>query len=128
MKLKFIPLALLVSAAFLANHALATEVATNKAPTPTAKAVKPSAQNSTKVSKAKLVDINTASSAELQKLPNISEADAVKIISGRPYGSKTWLVSHKILAEERYPAISRLIIAKQPNKDAGKNAALYKKK
>lgn len=77
--------------------------------------------------KVKLVDINSANKAELKTLPGVSDAEADKIIAGRPYGSKAWLVSHKILAEEKYPAISRFIIAKQPNTDAGKNAALYKK-
>jgi DNA uptake protein ComE-like DNA-binding protein len=78
--------------------------------------------------KSKLVDINTASSEELIKLPGISDAEAAKIIAGRPYGSKAWLVGHKILTEDKYPAIKDLIIAKQPYKDAAKNAALYGKK
>jgi DNA uptake protein ComE-like DNA-binding protein len=78
--------------------------------------------------KIKLVDINTASSEELIKLPGISDAEAAKIIAGRPYGSKAWLVGHKILTEDKYPAIKDLIIAKQPYKDAAKNAALYGKK
>jgi len=37
-------------------------------------------------------------------------------------------VSNKVLTEDKYAAIRQLIIAKQPNKDAAKNAALYKKK
>jgi DNA uptake protein ComE-like DNA-binding protein len=78
--------------------------------------------------KSKLVDINTASSEELIKLPGISDAEAAKIIAGRPYGSKAWLVGHKILTDDKYPAIKDLIIAKQPYKDAAKNAALYGKK
>jgi hypothetical protein len=76
----------------------------------------------------KLVDINSASSDELKKLPGIGDAEAAKIIAGRPYGSKSWLVGHKILAQDKYPAIRNLIIAKQPGKDAAKNAALLGKK
>jgi competence protein ComEA len=78
--------------------------------------------------KVKLVDINSASSAELKKLPDITEADAAKIIAGRPYGSKAWLVSKKVLTEEKYAVIRQLIIAKQSYSDGAKNAALYKKK
>jgi len=78
--------------------------------------------------KVKLVNINGASKEELMKLPNVSEADAAKIIAGRPYGSKAWLVSHKILSEGTYYGLKGLVIAKQPNKNAAKNAALYEAK
>jgi len=75
--------------------------------------------------KRKLVDINSASAKELKKLPGIDAAEADKIIAGRPYGSKAWLVSHNILPADQFPAIQELVIAKQPYKDAAKNAALY---
>jgi DNA uptake protein ComE-like DNA-binding protein len=78
--------------------------------------------------KVKLVDINSASSDELMKLPGIGAAEAANIVAGRPYGSKAWLVGHKILTEDKYPAIKDVIVAKQPYKDAAKNAALYGKK
>jgi len=78
--------------------------------------------------KVKLVDINSAKSAELKKLPGITDAEAAKIIAGRPYGSKAWLVTDNILPEAKYAAIRQLVIAKQPNKNAAKNAALYKNK
>jgi len=78
--------------------------------------------------KVKLVDINSATSAELKKLPGIGDAEAAKISAGRPYGSKAWLVTNNILSEAKYSAIKQLVIAKQPYKDAAKNAALYKKK
>lgn len=77
--------------------------------------------------KVKLVDINGASKQELAKLPGVSEADADKIIAGRPYGSKAWLVTHKILSEEIYYGLAKMVIAKQPYKDAAKNAEIYKK-
>lgn len=78
--------------------------------------------------KIKLVDINSASAAELKKLPGIGDAEVAKIIAGRPYGSKAWLVTHQILAEDKYPAVKDLVIAKQAGKDATKNAALYRNK
>lgn len=79
------------------------------------------------VAKNKLVDINSAKKEELKKLPGITEDEATKIIAGRPYGSKTWIVGPKGLTEGKYLAIKDRIIAKQPFKDAAKNAALYKK-
>ena len=78
--------------------------------------------------KVTLVDINSASAAQLQKLPGITAELANKIIASRPYGSKAWLVSHKIIDAAVYEGLKAQVIAKQPNKDAAKNAALYKKK
>lgn len=75
----------------------------------------------------KQVDINSASKDELKKLPSVTDADADKIIAGRPYGSKAWLVANKIVDAGTYENIKKLIIAKQPYKDAAKNAAIYKK-
>lgn len=75
----------------------------------------------------KPVDINSAKKEELKKLPGIGDAEAEKIIAGRPYGSKTWLVSNKIIPEGLYMSIAGLIEARQPFKDGAKNAAIYKK-
>jgi hypothetical protein len=106
------------------NKAAAPQATASKAaPAKPAPAAKPKA-----AAKVKLVDINSAGSEELKTLPGIGEAEAAKIIAGRPYGTKAWLIAHKILADDKYPAIKDLIIAKQPNKDAAQNAALYGKK
>jgi len=95
-----------------------------KSPTPT----KSEADTKGKAAAAtKLVDINAASSKELTKLPGISDAAAAKIIAGRPYGSKAQLVSRNIIDSAAYDNIRQLIIAKQPYKDAAKNAAIYAK-
>ena len=75
--------------------------------------------------KIKLVDINGATSGELKKLPGITDAEAAKIIAGRPYGSKAHLVSRNIVTREVYENLKKLVVAKQPNKDAAANAALY---
>ena len=77
--------------------------------------------------KVKLVDINGANKAALMKLPGIGAADADKIIAGRPYGSKTWLVTNQVLSEAAFYAIKPLIEAKQPFKTAEENAAFYDK-
>jgi|SRR5665647_554904 len=68
----------------------------------------------------KLVDINTATKRELKKLPGISDAEADKIIAGRPFGSKAWLVSKKIIPMETYEALKGKIICKLTKKDIDK--------
>jgi DNA uptake protein ComE-like DNA-binding protein len=88
----------------------------------------PTAAASKASAKVKLVDINSATAKELKTLPGIGDAEAAKIIAGRPYGSKAWLVTKGILPEAKYPAIKALVVAKQPFKDAAKNAAIYKNK
>ena len=77
--------------------------------------------------KVKLVDINGANKAALMKLPGITDAQADKIIANRPYGSKTWLVTNKVIAEPAFYAIKPLIEAKQPFKTAAENLAYLEK-
>ncbi len=76
--------------------------------------------------KIKPVDINNASAEQLQKLPYISAADANKIIAGRPYQSKAWLVTKNIIGEGPYVAIKHMIIAGKPNAKASVPTATQK--
>jgi DNA uptake protein ComE-like DNA-binding protein len=64
------------------------------------------------VTKAKIVDINTASAAELKVIPGIGDAYAEKIITGRPYANKAQLKSRNILPANVYEQVKDLIIAK----------------
>lgn len=91
-----------------------------------AKSKKPVTPANTKAARqvaAKLVDINSANKADLMKLPGVSEADAVKIIAGRPYLTKTRLVTKNIVAMDVYQNISKLVIAKQKETPAAKPTA-----
>jgi len=67
--------------------------------------------NSSKTIKA--VDINTASKAELKTLPGIDDVRADKIIAGRPYRSKAFLVTNNIIPLGVYDQIRKQIIAMQ---------------
>jgi competence protein ComEA len=65
------------------------------------------------VAPAKLVDINSASKAELKTLPGIGDAEADRIIKNRPYLSKTELVGKRVLLEGPYLSLRHKVIAFQ---------------
>jgi competence protein ComEA len=65
----------------------------------------------------KLVDINGASSKDLQTHLGVSEEVASKIIAGRPYGSKSWLVSNNIMDDGMYQTIKSRITTKLSKAD-----------
>jgi competence protein ComEA len=97
-----------VAAAFLATGPLAAagplDTKTKAADTKTAAKTD---------AKAELVDINTATEAELIALPAIGKTYAKKIIAGRPYARKDELVSKNIMPESSYAKVKDKIIAKQ---------------
>jgi competence protein ComEA len=58
------------------------------------------------------IDINSASRAQLKTLPGIGDADAGKIIAGRPYKTKAELATRNIIPEGVYISIKYRIRVK----------------
>lgn len=85
-----------------------------------AKSAKPAAR------KVKLVDINAAAKAELKTLPGIGDAEADRIIAGRPYLSKAALVSGNVISRKTYEGLKSLVIAKQNSATEAKLRELQK--
>lgn len=60
----------------------------------------------------KLVNINTATTAELDALPKIGAARLKAIMAGRPYKSVDELLSRKILPQDAYDAVKTMVAVK----------------
>lgn len=74
---------------------------------------KPAAAPAAADAKAPLLDINSASKADLDALPGIGAVRSEAIIKGRPYKGKDDLVRKKIIPSNVYEGIKDRIIARQ---------------
>jgi competence protein ComEA len=101
-------LLVLMLAASLVAAPQATKKSGGKSGTPTTKSAKPA-----------LIDINTASAAELKELPGIGDAYSAKIIQNRPYHAKNQLVQKNVIPAATYEKIKDRIIAKQNGSSTG---------
>ena len=107
--------ALLLAAALVLGAAQAAPGAAPPAPgasAPAARGMPPPKHKAPPVP-VKRIDINGASKAELKKLPHIDDATADRLIAGRPYLSKTELVSKNVLPLGPYISIKDRVIALQ---------------
>jgi competence protein ComEA len=97
---------LLVAMLFAFGVAVTPALAQKDAP-------KAGATTSTKEMPKEKIDLNSASPAELQKLPGIGEALSKKIVENRPYKRKDELVQKKVIPAPTYEKIKDHVIAKQ---------------
>jgi len=65
----------------------------------------------TTAKKPKPVDINTASVEQLDAVPGIDKAHAMKIVTNRPYPTRAWLVTKGIFSEEKYAEVKDYLVA-----------------
>ena len=63
-------------------------------------------------SRAKPLDLNHATKAELRDLPGITEVRADRVIAGRPYGNSQELASRHILPSQVYDRIKDRVTAR----------------
>lgn len=112
-------LAVVVLATATAFSSAQTPATAKPAAKPSAKptagqpAAKAAASPTTKAAPATMVDINTATAAELKALPGIGDAYADRIVKGRPYTAKNQLTSRGIVPQATYDKVKDSIIAKQ---------------
>jgi len=107
-----------------ASLSLADEPQSQKAKQANASAKAKAAAKKSKAAPPKVqpVDINSATKEELKKLPGIGDADADKIIAGRPYLTKAHLQTHNIVSPGVYQAIQQLVVARQKDAKFAKDA------
>lgn len=58
-----------------------------------------------------LLDINTATAADLKALPGMGDAYVARVVAGRPYTAKNQLVTRGVLSAVEYAKIKELVIA-----------------
>jgi competence protein ComEA len=101
---------------FLATIALCVLFAVPAAAQTTSPSKSPNSPAATAPSatgKSQLVDINSASAEELDRLPGVGPARAKAIIANRPYNGKDDLAQRKIIPSNVYSQIKDKIIARQ---------------
>jgi competence protein ComEA len=109
--LKFSRLTASLLALTIATPVLAADLpGTTAHPTP---AMPAPVTQTTVAPKAGMVDINSATVADLKSLPGMTDGATTKIVQGRPYKDPSELTSKKILSEAEYAKIKDRLVAGQ---------------
>ena len=116
-------LVLATSLSFAQNDQTGASTSSNQSTTTTTtkKARKSSTASDTSSKTSGKLDLNTATKDQLTSLPGITDADAQKILDGRPYRAKNQLLSKGIISKDEYAKIKGQIIAHR-SKTAKTNA------
>ena len=116
-------LVLATSLSFAQNDQTGASTSSNQSTTTTTtkKARKSSTAADTSSKTSGKLDLNTAAKDQLTSLPGITDADAQKIIDGRPYRAKNQLLSKGIISKDEYAKIKGQIVAHR-SKTAKANA------
>ena len=106
-------LVLATSLSFAQNDQTGASTSSNQSTTTTTtkKARKSSTASDTSSKTSGKLDLNTATKDQLMSLPGITDADAQKIIDGRPYRAKNQLLSKGIISKDEYAKIKGQIVA-----------------
>jgi DNA uptake protein ComE-like DNA-binding protein len=116
LKFSYLPISLL--ALTIAAPVFAAEPTATTAPQPAATTTMPAApttpHQAAVAPKPAMVDINTATASDLKGLPGVSDADATKIVQGRPYKDPSDLVSKKMLTDAEFAKIKDRIVVGHP--------------
>jgi competence protein ComEA len=79
------------------------------------------AQTKKSTAKADRLDVNTASLDQLKAIRGLDEAQAKKIVEGRPYKRRGELLSRKIVTQETYDKIKDRVSTRAPGTKAQTN-------
>jgi len=96
-----------------ASAPAATKAATTPAASKSTPAAGTTASKKSTMAARNLVDLNSATKEQLEKLPGVGDATAEKIIAGRPWAAKDQLLSKGVVNRATYAKLRGWVIAKQ---------------
>lgn len=117
---------LLLATVFVANMGFAYASGNDANGVAENKKLAPTVSVSKQQKNIKPVDINSASKAELKKVPGFNDTQADRIIASRPHAGKADLVLKNIISREHYEKIKDRVAAKQTKKTIAQLVELQK--